>query len=350
MSLHHTQFGRLPDGRPVDLYTLANTNGMEARVMSYGGTLVSLHVPGRDGRPADVVLGFDRLEPYLGGHPYFGALIGRYANRIAGGRFELDGQAYQLSRNEGPNHLHGGDIGFDRVLWDAAPAESGDSPQLVLSYRSLDGEEGYPGNLDVTVTYTLSPRNELRLDYLATTDRATVLNLTHHAYFDLGATGDVRNHVVRINAERFLPVDRALIPTGELAAVAGTPMDFTRPKPIGSGLGESHEQLRIAGGYDHTWVLNGFPSLSGLAADVHDPASGRGLSLYTTQPGLQFYTGNSLDGRLPGKQGRAYGRHAAFCLETQHFPDSPNRPGFPSVVLRPDEVFSSTTVFGFYVR
>jgi aldose 1-epimerase len=346
MSITQQHFGTTGDGEAIDLYTLAQPGGLEARIMTYGGALVSLQALDRGGSRADVVLGFASLEQYLAGHPFFGSLIGRYGNRIAGGRFQLNGVEYTLARNDGPNHLHGGSRGFDKVIWRAAPREDPGASALALTYLSRDGEEGYPGNLDVTVVYTLTTDSALRIDYQATTDRDTVVNLTNHSYFNLAGAGDILAHEMRIPAQYFLPTDASLIPTGERRPVSGTPMDFTRPTAIGARIHADDEQLRLAsGGYDHTWILDKADGALGLAAEVYEPASGRVLEILTTQPGIQFYTGNFLDGSLTGAHGQAYQKHAGFCLETQHFPDSPNQPDFPSTLLRPGEVYRQTTIF-----
>src|SRR5262245_26881592 len=351
MSITQEVFGTTPDGAAIEIYRLTRPGGLEARIMTYGGTLVSLLAPDREGRLADVVLGFDVFAPYLDEHPFFGALIGRYCNRIAGGRFQLNGVEYTLARNDDPNHLHGGPQGFSRVVWRAAPRTNDSAPALELTFLSRDGEEGYPGKLDVAVVYTLAADNTLRIDYQATTDRETLVNLTNHSYFNLAAAGDVLAHEIMIPAERFLPVDRYLIPTGEWRSVHETPMDFTRPKAIGARIHADDEQLRLAsGGYDHTWVLDKAEGALTQAAEVYDPASGRVLEVFTTQPGVQFYTGNFLDGSFVGKGGWAYHKHEGFCLETQHFPDSPNHPDFPSVVLRPGEVYQQTSIFRFSAR
>ena len=342
-------FGQMPDGRDVELYILTNDRGLEARIMNYGGTLVSLRAPDRNGVQADIVLGFDELSPYLSQHPYFGALIGRYANRIAGARFTIHGKIYRLSANEGRNHLHGGRIGFDKNLWDAKAEQSSEGPQLVLSHFSRTGEEGYPGNLSVRVTYTLTAQNELRLDYSASTDQATVINLTHHSYFNLAGAGTIDDHLLRLAAERYLPVDRELIPLGEQRSVRGTPFDFTDGRSIGSGITSDEAQLKLAGGYDHCWVLTEQSSACALAAKLWDPMSGRALSVFTTQPGIQVYSGNFLDGGIQGKQGERYQRHSGLCLETQHFPDSPNQPSFPTTMLRPGETYREMTVYRFEV-
>jgi len=345
-------FGTLPSGGPVRVYTLTNANGLEVRALDFGGVILSLRVPDREGRLGDVVLGFDRLEPYLADSPYFGALIGRYGNRIAGGRFSLDGRAYALAVNDGPNHLHGGVRGFDKRLWTAEPFERAGEVGLTLAYTSLDGEEGYPGTLEARVTYALTDRDELAFEYHATTDRATPVNLTQHTYFNLTGDGahDVLGHVLRLDADHYTPVDATLIPTGEVVPVAGTPFDFTSPTAIGARIGSDDEQLRHGGGYDHNFVLNGGPpGEMRLAARVHEPTSGRVMEVRTTEPGVQFYSGNFLDGTLTGKGGVVYAHRTGFCLETQHFPDSPNRPHFPSTILRPGGVYRSRTVYAFSV-
>ena len=336
-------WGMTPEGQPVELYTLTNAKGSEARIMTYGGVVVSLKVPDRSGALGDVVAGFDNLEGYLTPPPYFGALIGRYGNRIGGGQFSLDGMVYHLAKNDGANHLHGGVRGFDKRLWSAKQL----SPQsLELSYLSKDGEEGYPGNLSANVTYTLTDAQELRIDYLATTDKETVVNLTNHSYFNLAGEGDILAHQVMIHADRYTPVDKGLIPTGELKSVAGTPFDFQMAKAIGERIEQKDEQLMFGHGYDHNWVLNRTGSGLETAAKVTEPKSGRVMEVLTTEPGLQFYTGNFLDGTLKGK-GRVYTRRAAFCMETQHFPDSPNKPAFPSTVLKPGKTYRTTTVYRF---
>ena len=351
MSITEDAFGTTEDGTPILLYTLTNQSGLEARIMNYGGIVVALQVPDRDGKSADVTLGFDTFEPYLREHPYFGALIGRYGNRIANGTFDLDGTTYTLAKNNGPNHLHGGVRGFDKVVWQARPEASDGTPRLVLRYRSRDGEEGYPGNLDVAVVYTLGDENRLQIDYTATTDQATVVNLTNHTYFNLAMDGTIYGHELQLFAGEFLPIDPTSIPTGEQQPVAGTPMDFRRPAPIGARIHDDDEQLRHAsGGYDHTWVLNVAGGSLAHAAQVFEPASGRVMDVWTTQPGVQFYSGNMLDGSLRGKGGRVYAKHTGFCLETQHFPDSPNQPQFPSTVLRPGETYRHTTIYQFGVR
>lgn len=344
-------FGTTPDGQGVDIYTLTNANGMEARIMTYGATLVSLKAPGRNGALDDVVLGFDSLDGYLKDQPYFGAIVGRYANRIAKGRFTLNGVEYKLATNDGPNHLHGGLKGFDKQVWKARDVSTAEAPRLELTYLSRDGEEGYPGNLSVTVVYTLTDANELRIDYSATTDKDTVVNLTNHSYFNLAGagSGDVLGHVLTLYADRFTPTDKTLIPTGELRSVEGTPFDFRKPAAIGARIDADDEQLRTGAGYDHNFVLASGGAALALAARVLEPGSGRVMEVLTTEPGIQLYTGNYLDGSLRGKGGRVYGKRFGFCLETQHFPDSPNKPAFPSTVLRPGEKLQSATVYRFSV-
>lgn len=344
-------FGTLPDGSPVSLYTLTNKNGLEAQITNYGGILVSLRVPDKSGNFADIVLGYDSLSQYVtGNNPYFGALIGRYGNRIGKGTFTLNGTKYTLAANNGENHLHGGIKGFDKVLWTVNEKESNGS-KLVLSYVSKDGEEGYPGTLTATVTYSLTDKNELRLDYKATTDKPTVVNLTHHSYFNLAGagSGDILKHVLSINAAKFTPIDKGLIPTGELRDVKGTPMDFLTPTAIGARINEKDDQLIFAGGYDHNWVLNRTSDSLSLAASVTEATSGRKMEVWTTEPGIQFYSGNFLDGTNIGKGGVKYLHRYGFCLETQHFPDSPNKPQFPSTVLNPGETYKSTTVYRFMI-
>src|SRR5213594_1629398 len=322
------RFGTTDCGEAVSVFTLKNAHGMALRVTDYGGIILTLLVPDKSGRLDDVVLGYDSLTGYLRSSPYFGALIGRYGNRIAHGRFTLDGKTYTLATNNGPNHLHSGLRGFDKVVWDVAPFEHPDSVGLVLRYTSPNDEEGYPGTLRTTVTYTLTSANELVFDYSATTDRATPVNLTQHSYFNLegDGKGDILGHVVTLNADRFTPVDSTLIPAGELRSVAGTPFDFTKPTAIGARIDTNNEQLAIAHGYDHNFVLSRKGSGLELAGRVHEQQTGRALEVYTTEPGVQFYTGNFLDGTITGKHGHAYNKHAGLCLETQHFPDSRQSP------------------------
>ncbi len=337
----------------MSVYTLRNARGIELRATGLGGIILSLRTPDREGRLDDIVLGFDSPARYATSAAYFGAIVGRYANRIAGGSFTLDHRTYTLARNNGPNHLHGGLFGFDKVAWDVEPVDAEGERALRFRYVSPDGEEGYPGTIRVTVTYTLNNADELIFDYHATTDRATPINLTQHSYFNLAGhdSGDVLAHELTIAAERFTPIDEDLIPTGEIREVAGTPLDFRTPTAIGSRIGSPYPQLRLARGYDHNYVIDRPGESTGLAfaARVRDPVSGRVLSVHTTQPGMQLYTGNFLDG-VVGKGGAVYGRHAGLALETQHFPDSPNQPTFPSTILRPGEEFRSRTVLAFSVE
>ncbi len=349
MPITQRAFGTTPDGATITLYTLTNAHGVEADIMNFGGIIVALRVPDRDGNLGDVALGFDTFEPYADRNPFFGALVGRYGNRIANGQFELDGKTYKLAQNNGQNHLHGGPNGFHQKVWSAQPHDDAE-PSLELSLVSPDGEEGYPGNLSVTVVYTLTDQNELKIDYTATTDKATVLNLTNHSYFNLSGNGDILGHEMQLFASRFIPINDNLIPTGEIRSVEGTPMDFRTPTPIGARIDDDTEQLRNGLGYDHCWVLDKQTGVLAQAAHVYDPASGRTLDVYTTQPGVQFYSGNMLDGSLTGKNGEVYARRTGFCLETQHFPDSPNQPQFPSTVLRPGETYKQMTIFQFGVQ
>ncbi len=339
-------FGKMPSGESVDLYTLRNTKGAEVDITNYGGRVVSLKVPDRSGAMADIVLGFDDLEGYLKPEPYFGAIVGRYGNRIGHAQFTLDGVVYKLAKNDGDNSLHGGNRGFDKAVWTAKP---GTGASLELTYLSKDGEEGYPGNLTAKVVYTLTENNELAIDYSATTDKDTVLNLTNHSYFNLAGqgTGDILDHRVTIYADRFTPVDKGLIPTGELRPVQGTPLDFRQPHAIGERINDPDEQLKFARGYDQNFVLNRRGAGMAQAAKVTDPKSGRVMEVLTDQPGLQFYTGNFLDGTIHGKGGKVYPQRSAFCMETQHFPDSPNHPDFPSVVLKPGSEYHTTTIYRF---
>lgn len=347
MSNKKEPFGKTPEGAEVDLYTLTNANGLRVKIMTYGATITSVEVPDRDGRLANVTLSLDSLDDYLKDHPFFGSTVVRYANRIAKGKFSIDGKEYTLATNNGPNHLHGGEKGFDKVVWEAEPIEGEDVVGVAFSYESPDGEEGYPGKLLVKVTYSLTNDNELRMEFAATTDKPTVVNLVNHTYWNLagGGAGDVLDHLLTLNADRFLPVDDGLIPSGELEPVAGTLMDFTRPMTIGARIGQ------VEGGYDHCYVLSktdgdAEPS---FVAKITEPGSGRGMEIFTTQPGVQFYTGNFLDGTLTGG-GKPFKRHYGFCLETQHYPDSPNRPEFPSTLLAPGEKYRQTTVHKFSVE
>jgi aldose 1-epimerase len=348
------EFGKTPDGKGVDLYTLTNAHGMKAKIINYGGIVTELEAPDRDGKMGDVVLGFDNLKSYLAGSPYFGALVGRVANRIAKGRFTLDGKEYKLFVNNGPNALHGGEKGFDKVVWRAEPEETKDGPALKLTYLSPSGEEGYPGNLTVRVTYTLTNDNELRIDYTATTDKATPLNLTNHSYFNLGGpgSGDILGHEVMIAADKYTPVDGTMIPTGEIKPVKGTPLDFTKPTTIGARIDElKHDEATAnPGGYDHNYVLRGDNKERALVASVHEPKTGRTMEVYTTEPGLQFYTGNFLDGKLKGKNGVVYKKRQAFCMEADHFPDSVNHPDFPTTILEPGKTYAQTTVYKFSAK
>jgi aldose 1-epimerase len=349
-------FGATPEGTPVKIFTLNNAAGASARIITYGGIIQSLLVPDKSGHFDDVVLGFDTLEGYTrAGYvkacPYFGALIGRYGNRIAGGHFTLDGVSYTLAPNNAPNSLHGGVKGFDKVVWQVVRAEATPAgAQLELKYASHDGEEGYPGNLTVTALYTLTPDNSIRLDYTATTDKATIVNLTQHSYFNLAGQGDILAHEVYINADKFTPVDKSLITTGELQPVEGTPFDFRKPATIGSRVGADNEQIKFGGGIDHNWVINHPLGELGLAARVTEPTTGRVMEVSSTEPGLQFYTGNFLDGSLVGKGGRAYTKRCALAMEPQHYPDSPNHPAFPTAELKPGEVYHNTIVYHFGVQ
>jgi aldose 1-epimerase len=344
-------FGKLTDGTTVDLYTLKNRNGMLVEITNYGGAVVTIRTPDRRGRMADIVLGYTEPSGYVADTSYFGALIGRYANRIAQGKFTLNGVEYQLAKNNDPNHLHGGVLGFNKVVWQGGDVNRSDGVALELTYLSKDKEEGYPGNLTVTATYILSDANELRIEYAATTDKETVVNLTHHSYFNLAGAGagDILSHVVRINADRFTPVDETLIPTGELKSVKRTPFDFNRATTIGSRINQADDQLVLGKGYDHNFVLNKTGQELSLAATAYEPKSGRALEMWTTEPGMQLYTGNFLD-KVSGKAGQIYNRRGGFCLEAQHFPDSPNKPTFPSTVLKPGVRYTQTTVYKFLVR
>lgn len=346
-------FGTTAEGQAISLYTLSNAKGMEVKIINFGAIVQSLKVPDRDGKAADVVLGFDSLDGYAAEHPYFGAVVGRYGNRIAKGKFSLDGKEHTLATNNPPNALHGGLKGFDKQVWTAEPLEGDGAPGLRLQLVSPDGDQGYPGTLTVTVTYTLTDDNGLEIQYEAATDAPTVLNLTNHSYFNLNGAGngDILGHLVMINADRFTPVDETLIPTGELRPVAGTPFDFTSPKPLGRDINEDDEQIQYGLGYDHNFVLEKeTPGALTLAARVHSPESGRVMEVFTEEPGLQFYSGNFLDGTNKGKGGKVYQHRFGFCMETQHFPDSPNQPGFPSVVLRPGDKYATKTMYKFSVE
>jgi len=348
-----SSFGKTPEGEAIELYTLTNKNGVEAAITNYGGAVVSLKVPDREGNLGDVVLGYDSVDGYVADKNYFGAIIGRYGNRIGHAQFSLAGKTYTLAKNNGENTLHGGVRGFNKVVWTAkeVPAKGGQA--LELTYLSKDGEEGFPGNLKVRVVYTLTDTNELKIEYFATTDKKTVVNLTNHSYFNLAGpgSGDILRHILMIEADKFTPVDVGLIPTGELRDVAGTPFDFRKPTAIGARIGADDEQIKLGGGYDHNFVLRRKAGEAmSLAARVTEPTTGRVMEVWTTEPGVQFYTGNFLDGTVHGKGGIAYGKRSAFCLETQHFPDSPNQPKFPSTVLDPGAQYHTETVYKFSVE
>lgn len=345
-----TLFGQLADGQKAYIYTLKNVSGMEAKITNYGGIVVSLLVPDKNGKLGDVVLGYDSLQGYVADKDFLGALIGRYGNRIGRGKFTLDGKEYTLATNNAPNHLHGGVVGFNKVLWTVNDAESQDGKSLTLTYVSKDGEEGYPGNLSVKVHYELTAKNELKVEYLATTDAPTVVNLTQHSYFNLAGTGDILGHLLTLDAGSFTPVDAGLIPTGEIRPVAGTPMDFRKATAIGARVQQDDEQLKFGQGYDHNWVLSDSSKGMRRAARVDEPGTGRIMEVWTTEPGIQFYCGNFLNGTIHGKGGVVYQRRTGFCLETQHYPDSPNKPMFPSTVLRPGERYATTTVYKFAVQ
>lgn len=344
----------ISDFDDIKLYTLTNGAGATVKITNYGATITAIMVPDRAGNAADVALGYHRVEDYINAvdKPYLGAVVGRYGNRIAGGKFELEGQTYTLAVNNPPNHLHGGIIGFDKVVWEAEPVVGAGWTGVQLGYHAKHLEEGYPGNLNVSVTYKWNDQNELLVEYLATTDKPTPINLTQHTYFNLQGegAGDILGHELKINAQKYTPVNETLIPTGEVAPVAGTPFDFTTAKPIGRDIAADHPQLKIGGGYDHNWVLDIPAGEMGLAAEVYEPTSGRVMQVHTTEPGIQFYTGNFLDGRLTGKAGKPYVHRGGFCLETQHFPDSPNQPAFPSTILQPGDEYRTQTMFKFSTR
>lgn len=350
------QFGETAGGQAVMLYSLVNTKGNTVEITNYGGIITRLLVPDRNGNSSDVVLGFNTLEAYLKDSPYFGCLVGRYGNRIANGQFVLNQKKYELAKNNEPGgmpcHLHGGNVGFDKVVWNATPVIENKIAGLKLAYLSRDGEEGYPGNLAVEVYYWWTNEDELKIEYRATTDQPTPVNLTHHSYFNLKGegNGDILDHVLMINAEKYTPVNAGLIPTGELAEVKGTPFDFSQPTAIGARIEEKHQQLQYGLGYDHNWVIKKRANDLELAASVYEPSSGRVMEVWTTEPGLQFYSGNFLDGHLTGKSGKPYQYRSGFCLETQHFPDSPNQPKFPNTILRPGEKYESLTVYKFTVK
>ena len=350
MQVSRKPFGKTSDGTEVYLFTLRNTKGAEALISNYGGLVTSLKMPDRNGKLGDVVLGYDNLAAYIKETPYFGALIGRYGNRIARGKFTLDGHEYTLATNNYPNALHGGVKGFDKVVWEPSILTGPDGAGLKLTYLSKDGEEGYPGNLSVTVVYTLTDDNALKVEYTATTDKDTVINLTQHSYFNLACRDSILDHVVMIPADKFTPIDSTLIPTGELQPVDGTPFDFRTPTAIGARINPDNEQLKFGKGYDHNWVINKPMGELGLMARVTEPTTGRVLEVLSTEPGLQFYSGNFLDGTLKGKGGTVYQFRSGFCMEPQHFPDSPNKPQFPSVVLKPGQTYRNTIIFKFSAR
>ena len=341
-------FGQLPDGTAIESYTVYNSQGASAKLITYGATLTELHMPDKNGKMGDIVLGFDDIQGYLSQHPYFGATIGRYANRIAKGKFALDGKEYQLAINNAPNSLHGGAIGFNQRVWKAEEIKKSGGAGVRFTYLSKDGEENYPGNLSVSVTYILSDTNELKIEYAAETDNDTVLNLTNHSYFNLSGsdTGDILKYVLYLNADKYTPVDSTLIPTGEIASVDGTPLDFRKPTPIGARIAE----LKEIGGYDHNFVINGKAGTLRIAGRVTDPESGRQMEVWTTEPGVQLYSAIHLNGTIKGKGGVAYGKYGAICLETQHFPDSPNHPNFPSAALKPGQHFHSETIYKFSAK
>lgn len=350
MSITKQPFGVLPNGIPVQIFTLTNKNDMQVKIINLGGIVTSIQVPDKNGVLGEVNLGFDNLEDYLQEQPFFGAIIGRYGNRIANGQFTLNGKTYKLATNNNGNHLHGGNKGFDKVVWNAKMVEKRNIPSLILTYLSKDGEEGYPGNLNCTVTYTLTNKNELRIDYQATTDQSTVINLTNHCYFNLkdGGQTDCLDHELRIFADHFTPIDKTSIPTGEIKSVKRTPFNFLKAKKIGERINRNNPQLKIGNGYDHNYVLKEGIGLK-KAAKVIERESGRVLAVFTTEPGMQLYTANWLDGNLIGHDNRAYQKRCAFCLETQHFPDAPNQSSFPSTVLEAGEVFDSTTIYRFSI-
>ena len=349
-SISHRPFGKTPDGTPVDLYTFRNANGVEVKICNYGGTVISFTAPDRNGNLADIVLGYDNLDDYIKNSPYFGCLVGRYGNRIAKGKFKLGDKEYTLAVNNEANHLHGGIKGFDKVVWNAKVVTSPEGPGLELTYTSKDGEEGYPGNLQVKALYRLTSENALALQYMAITDKDTVVNLTQHSYFNLAGKGDILGHVVMMPADRYTPVDSTLIPTGEMASVAGTPFDFRQPTAIGARINQDNEQLKFGKGYDHNWVFSKPNGQLTMLATVLEPNSGRVLEVFSTSPGLQFYSGNFLDGTIKGKGGQVYQFRNGFCMEPQHYPDSPNKPDFPTTVLKPGQVYRNTILYRFSTK
>ncbi|MCP4848714.1 MAG: galactose mutarotase [Verrucomicrobiaceae bacterium] len=352
MKITKAPFGKTSDGQAVDIYTLSNPGGMEAKITNYGGIVTQLHVPDNKGKPGDVVLGYDKLASYIEASPYFGCITGRYANRIAKGRFTIEGTEYKLATNNGDNHLHGGDVGLDKKVWTVKEVQGVGRAGIELSYTSPDGEEGYPGNLNCKVTYWLTVQNELEIQYEATTDKATHINLTHHSYFNLAGagSGDILNHEVEILADKFVPTDAGNIPLGDLASVKGTPFDFLTPHTVGERIGQEDQQLKVGKGYDHNWVINPTGKGLELAARVTEKNSGRVMEVLTDQPGIQFYTGNFLDGSNVGKGGKIYKHRNAFCLETQKFPDSPNNPSYPSSLLEPGQTYRHMCVYRFTTK
>ncbi len=343
-------FGTTTDGKPVTLYTLVNGKGLEAQIMTYGASLVALKTPDKNGKIEDIITGYDSLQVYENNRAFFGAIVGRYGNRIGNGKFSLDGIEYQLTVNDGKNQLHGGFVGFDKVVWEGKVIETPDGPALQLTYLSKDGEEGYPGNLTAVVTYSLTADNGLKIEYSATTDKKTVINLTNHAYYNLKNSGDILGHELMINADYTTPVDAGLIPTGELTSVKGTPFDFTTAKPIGQDIDSQDQQMLYGGGYDHNFVLNKGKADTTLAATLYEPETGRMMEIWTTEPAIQFYSGNFLDGTSKGKYGNTYQKRSFLCLETQHYPDSPNKPDFPSTVLEPGKTYSTVTIMKFSAK
>jgi aldose 1-epimerase len=348
-TIHRAPFGKLADGTAVELFTLKNATGMTVKITNYGGIITHLLVPDKNGKLGDVVLGYDTLAGYLKASPYFGCIVGRYGNRIGKGKFTLGGKTFTLAKNNNGNSLHGGLIGFDKKLWKPEAAVGPEGPFLKLSYLSKDGEEGYPGNLSTTVTYTLTGQNELKIDYAAAADKETVLNLTNHTYFNLAGSGNILEHELVLHAERFTPVDAGLIPTGELRSVKNTPLDFTKPMKIGARIESKDEQMKLGGGYDHNFVLNSGGGKMAPAAKVFSPVTGRLMEVFTTEPAIQFYTGNFLDGSIKGKGRQVYAKRTGLCLETQHYPDSPNKPAFPSTLLKPGGRYATTTLYKFSV-